>query len=176
MSRERRRIIAVAASLTLASFMLAGCAGPFNIMQRTIYHDDDRIAQGFDTYTVVNRTGSAFDKIHVGEFTGLKTWLRLSAPEGGGTCRIDYETIVSAGDFKIVFVEDGASVDLICEGTESGSRTFSLEQGDYALKAVGAHARADISIELHATEGITAIEPGDGLDEDRPFELQPLED
>ena len=40
-------------------------------MQESIYCDDARIAQGFDTYTVANRTGSLFDR-KIGGLTGLE--------------------------------------------------------------------------------------------------------
>ena len=58
MTRKRGMATAFAA----ACLVLAGCAGPLNLMQESIYCDDARIAQGFDTYTVANRTGSLFDR------------------------------------------------------------------------------------------------------------------
>ncbi|OUO87613.1 hypothetical protein B5F40_13495 [Gordonibacter sp. An230] len=110
----------------------------------------------------------------MGEFSGLETWLRLSIPEKGGTFRIDYDVDVSAGDFKIVLV-DGEDVDVVCEGTAVGSRIFTLDPGDYALKAVGVHANVDIELELQASEDIDAVEPDGPLGDDKPAKLQPLE-
>lgn len=164
---------ATAIAPALPCLLLAGCAGPINLMQQSIYHDDTRIARGFDTYTVANRNGSLPDR-HLGEFSGLETWLRLSIPEKGGTFRIDYDVDVSAGDFKIVLV-DGEDVDVVCEGTAVGSRIFTLDPGDYALKAVGVHANVDIELELQASEDIDAVEPDGPLGDDKPAKLQPLE-
>ena len=170
-----KRIMATATAMALAlACLLAGCAGPINLMQQSIYHDDARIARGFDTYTVANRNGSLSDR-HLGEFSGLETWLRLSIPEEGGTFRIDYDVDVSAGDFKIVFV-DGEDVDVVCEGTAVGSRTFTLDPGDYALKAVGTHAGADIELELQASEDVTAGDPDGPLGDPRDVKLEQLED
>ena len=107
MTRKRGMATAFAA----ACLVLAGCAGPLNLMQESIYCDDARIAQGFDTYTVANRTGSLFDR-------------------------------------KI---------------------------GGYALKAVGAHASAEIAFELQASEGVTAVATGDAFDDDQAVDLEPIE-
>ena len=111
MTRKRGMATAFAA----ACLVLAGCAGPLNLMQESIYCDDARIAQGFDTYTVANRTGSLFDR-KIGGLTGLETWLRISVPNEGGEFRVDYDATVSDGDFKIVFVDE-KNVDTVCEGT-----------------------------------------------------------
>ena len=88
MTRKRGMATAFAA----ACLVLAGCAGPLNLMQESIYCDDARIAQGFDTYTVANRTGSLFDR-KIGGLTGLETWLRISVPNEGGEFRVDYDRI-----------------------------------------------------------------------------------
>lgn len=170
-----KRIMATFTAMALAlACLLAGCSGLASVEQKSIYHDDVRIAQGADTYTVVNSRGSIFDR-HIGEMTGLETWLRLSIPEEGGTFRIDYDVDVSAGDFKIVFV-DGEDVDVVCEGTAVGSRTFTLDPGDYALKAVGTHAGADIELELQASQGVTAVDPDGPLGDPRDVKLEQLED
>ena len=89
MTRKRGMATAFAA----ACLVLAGCAGPLNLMQESIYCDDARIAQGFDTYTVANRTGSLFDR-KIGGLTGLETWLRISVPNEGGEFRVDYDATV----------------------------------------------------------------------------------
>ena len=167
-----RRAFALSTALAL-SCLLTGCSGLASVEQKSIYHDDVRIAQGADTYTVVNSGGSIFDR-HIGDMTGLETWLRLSVPEGGGTFRVDYDVTVQAGDFKIVFV-DGKNVDVVCEGTAVGSRTFTLDPGDHALKAVGTRAGADIELELQASEGIDAVEPDGLLGEARDVELGGIE-
>lgn len=167
----RSRVFALPATLALCC-VLTGCSGLATAEQKAIYHDDARIAQGADTYSVVDSRGSIFDR-HLGELNGLETWLRLSAPEDGGKFRIDYDVDVSAGDFKIVFV-DGKNVDVVCEGSGVGSHTFSLDSGDYALKAVGTHAGADIELELQASEGVTAVDPDGPLGDPRDIELEPL--
>ena len=169
----RSRVFALPATLALCC-VLTGCSGLATAEQKSIYHDDARIARGFDTYSVVDSRGSLFDR-HLGELTGLETWLQLSVPEEGGTFRVDYDVTVQAGDFKIVFV-DGKNVDVVCEGTGVGSRTFTLEPGDYALKAVGTHAGADIELELQASEGVTAVDPDGPRGDPRDVELEPLED
>ncbi len=110
----RSRVFALPATLALCC-VLTGCSGLATAEQKSIYHDDARIARGFDTYSVVDSRGSLFDR-HLGELTGLETWLQLSVPEEGGTFRVDYDVTVQAGDFKIVFV-DGKNVDVVCEGT-----------------------------------------------------------
>ena len=137
MTRKRGMATAFAA----ACLVLAGCAGPLNLMQESIYCDDARIAQGFDTYTVANRTGSLFDR-KIGGLTGLETWLRISVPNEGGA---------------------------------RGSRVFTLDRGGYALKAVGAHASAEIAFELQASEGVTAVATGDAFDDDQAVDLEPIE-
>lgn len=169
MTRKRGMATAFAA----ACLVLAGCAGPLNLMQESIYCDDARIAQGFDTYTVAYRTGSLFDR-KIGGLTGLETWLRISVPNEGGEFRVDYDATVSDGDFKIVFVDE-KNVDTVCEGTARGSRVFTLDRGGYALKAVGAHASAEIAFELQASEGVTAVATGDAFDDDQAVDLEPIE-
>ncbi|MRX82727.1 hypothetical protein [Eggerthella guodeyinii] len=169
----KSRAFALPATLALCC-VLTGCSGLANIEQKSIYHDDPRIAQGSDTYSVVDSRGSLFDR-HLGELTGLETWLQLSVPEEGGAFRVDYDVTVQAGDFKIVFVDD-KNVDIVCEGSGVGSRTFTLEPGDYALKAVGTHAGADIELALQASEGVTAVDPDGPLGDPRDVEIEPLED
>ena len=159
MTRKRGMATAFAA----ACLVLAGCAGPLNLMQESIYCDDARIAQGFDTYTVANRTGSLFDR-KIGGLTGLETWLRISVPNEGGEFRVDYDVFV-----------DEKNVDTVCEGTARGSRVFTLDRGEYALKAVGAHASAEIAFELQASEGVTAVATGDAFDDDQAVDLEPIE-
>ena len=168
----RSRVFALPATLALCC-VLTGCSGLATAEQKSIYHDDARIARGFDTYSVVDSRGSLFDR-HLGELTGLETWLQLSVPEEGGTFRVDYDVTVQAGDFKIVFV-DGKNVDVVCEGTARGSRVFTLDRGEYALKAVGAHASAEIAFELQASEGVTAVATGDAFDDDQAVDLEPIE-
>lgn len=168
----RSRAFALPAALALCC-VLTGCSGLATAEQKSIYHDDARIAQGADTYSVVDSRGSLFNR-HIGELNGLETWLRLSVPEEGGAFRIDYDVTVSAGDFKLVFV-DGEDVDVVCEGTAHGSRTLALEPGDYVLKAVGTHAGADIELELQASEGIAAVEPDGLLGDPRDVDLEPFE-
>lgn len=172
----RGRIFALPATLALCC-ALTGCSGLASTEQKSVYHDDNRIARETDTYTALNLRGfhdDSADSLSVGELTGSITRLRLSVPEEGGEFRVDYDVAVRAGDFKIVFV-DGEHVDIVCEGSGSGSRTFTLHQGAYALKVVGKHAGAEIALDLEATEGITAKIPGDAFDDARTIELEPLE-
>ncbi|WP_101721540.1 hypothetical protein [Eggerthella timonensis] len=169
----RSRTFALPAALALCC-ALTGCSGLATAEQKSVYRDDARIAQGADTYSVVDSRGSIFDR-HLGELNGLETWLQLSIPEEGGAFRIDYDVDVSTGDFKLVFV-DGKNVDIVYEGTGVGSRTFTLEPGDYALKAVGTHAGADIELKLQASEGVAGVEPDGLLGDPRDVELEPLKD
>ncbi len=154
--------------------ILAGCSALATAEQKSIYHDDARIAQEVDTYSIVDSRGSLFDR-HLGELNGLETRLWLSVPEGGGAFWLDYDATVRAGSFKIVLV-NGENVDVVCEGTDVGSRTFTLEPGDYALKAVGTHASVDIELNLRASEGVAAANPDGPLGDPRNVELEPLED
>lgn len=138
-------------------YTLASCSDLATAEQKSIYHDDARIAQEVDTYSIVDSRGSLFDR-HLDELNGLETWLWLSVPEGGGAFRLDYDATVRASSFKIVLVND-ENVDVVCEGTDVGSRTFMLELGDYALQAVGTHASVDIELDLRASEDAAASTP-----------------
>lgn len=161
----------VIAALCLA---LAGCGGLANSTQAAAYPDDKLIAQRGDTYTAVQWTGNPPDEMSVGEFTGTRAWLRLSVPEGGGELAIDYDQAVTAGDFKTVLAKYDERVEVVCEGTDAGARTFALEPGDYAVKAVGLKAAARLATQIRASEGVTAMLPGDALDGDEPVTLEPL--
>ena len=107
MTRKRGMATAFAA----ACLVLAGCAGPLNLMQESIYCDDARIAQGFDTYTVANRTGSLFDR-KIGGLTGLETWLRISVPNEGGEFRVDYDATVQSRAKLVDDIESYAESDV----------------------------------------------------------------
>ena len=141
-----KKMLALPATLALCC-TLTGCSGLASAEQNAVYDDDARIAQEGGTYTAVE----------------------------SGKLRIDYDLAVTAGNCKLVLVENARDVDVVCEGTEQGSRTFDLSQGDYALKIVGSHAGADLSLKLAASEGIEAEVPGDGFDKPRAVELEPFE-
>lgn len=168
----------VALSLPIAlCFALSGCAGLSNAAQDSVYGNDGLIAQEADTYSASDWRGSLPDKLHFGQLTGSASLLRLSVPEGGGDLSIDYDASVATGKFKLALVNSKlATVELVCEGAETGSRTFNLDEGEYALKAVGKHAGADLTVQLQASETITAVVPDGVFDESSPLELDPLKD
>ena len=170
-----KKMLALPATLALCC-TLTGCSGLASAEQNAVYDDDARIAQEGGTYTAVNLRGS-FDSptLSIGELTGSYPYLLLTTPSESGKLRIDYDLALTAGNCKLVLVENARDVDVVCEGTEQGSRTFDLSQGDYALKIVGSHAGADLSLKLAASEGIEAEVPGDGFDKPRAVELEPFE-
>lgn len=168
---KKRLVIPVLAALCLA---LTGCGGLANSVQAAAYPDDKLIAQEGDTYTAVQWRGEPPDNMSIDEFTGTRAWLRLSVPEGGGELVVDYDQTVTAGDFKTVLVKYDERVEVVCEGTDSGTRTFALEPGDYAVKAVGLKAAAHLATQIKASDGVTAVLPGDAFDGDKPLSLRPL--
>lgn len=172
MKRTRPLVAAlVLASLCLA---LAGCAGSADT-KKAAFPDDKLIAQKGDTYTAAVWHGSLPGEVVMDGFTGTATLLGVTVPEGGGELAVDYDQDVSAGDFKTVLVRYGETVEPVCEGTDGGQRTFALQAGDYAVKAVGLEASCCFSMEIGATGGVEAFVPGDAFDPAEPVALEPLE-
>lgn len=169
-----KKLVAISLPIALC-FALSGCTGLSSAAQNSVYDNDALIAQEADTYSAVDWRGTLPDKLHFGELTGSASLLRLSVPEGGGDFSIDYDATVTAGDFKLVLANANAgSVELVCEGTGTGSRTFSLDKGEYTLKAVGKRAGADLTLQLRASDAIAAVVPDGVFDENTPLELDLL--
>lgn len=167
----KRRLIPVFVVLSLA---LTGCANLAGSTQGATYPDDKAIARKGDVYTTMLWGGSLPDEIDMKGFTGTAALLELSVPECGGELAVDCDQAVSAGDFKTVLVRYGENADLICEGTGGAARSFSLEPGDYAIKAVGLDAAVHLAFQIRATDGVAAVVPGDAFDGDEPVVLEPL--
>ena len=154
-----RKKLYVFLALIIMCLVLAGCHN-LSSTQSAIYHDNNFLYGRADSYSSAKWSGNIPDKISMSSLTGAASLLFFSVPEDGGKFIIDYDMAVSSGDCKIVLVEYGKTVDIICEGTGDGNQAFSLEQGDYAIKVVGINADVDIITQIQATETITAKVPG----------------
>lgn len=160
--------------LVVVCFALVGCSSSASSAQVAAYPDDKLVAQQGDTYSAQLWGGSLPDEVNFGGFTGTASLLHLAIPEGGGELFINCDQTVTAGDFKTVLVKYGESVELICEGSSNKEQSFTLEAGDYAIKAVGLDASSHLIAQIKASEDIEADIPGDAFDSSTPVTLEPL--
>lgn len=137
-------------SLLVLAIALSGCSGAGQDKQ-AIYDDDAKIAAEGDSYTFTNRVGSADEETKIDlaydGFSGSNSIWTVEFAEFG-TLTVEYESIVSAGDFKVVLVGPETQVLKIFEGTELSAKTADLAAGKYTLKLVGRGASGTIKLNL----------------------------
>ncbi len=143
--------------LLLAAAALSACGSPKVDMQ-AIYTDDAKIAAQGDSYTYQNRLGSVdtadqLDLEYQG-FSGSDTIWSLEV-NADSPLEVTCDSRVSSGDFKAVLVTPEKTVEVICEGTQAGEKTFDLKAGSYALKLVGRQASGEVKIALNPGGAVT---------------------
>lgn len=145
-----RKICLATALLALLTVSLSGCSGAGQD-KLAIYDDDAKIAAEGDSYTFKNRVGSADEETKIDlaydGFSGSNSIWTVEFAEFG-TLTLEYESIVSAGDFKVVLVGPKEQVNTLFEGTQLSAKTADLEAGKYTVKLVGREANGTIKLSL----------------------------
>jgi len=129
--------------------VLTGCAAGQD--KQKLFDDDAAIVQDGDSYTFVNRTGSTdSDEALVLAYTGFSGVQTIWTMEASGTSKVDFEfdSMVDAGDFKVVLVTPDKEVVTLLSGTKQGAATQELTPGKYAVKLVGRNAGGQLSLSL----------------------------
>lgn len=117
---------------------------------------DSHSYRGYGENTAKDRFGLKFSG-----FYGCDTIWLINAAQPG-QIRVDYDSNIENGRFKVILVSPEHEVAIIAEASKKGSAPLKLKQGEYRLKIVGDNARGTIKASIKAVPGITAE-----LDEDQ---------
>ena len=111
---------------------------------------DSHSYRGYDQNTLKNGFTLKFSG-----FYGCDTIWLIDAAQPG-QIRVDYDSNIESGRFKVILVSPEHEVAVIAESSKKGSAPLHLKQGEYRLKIVGDNARGNIKASIKAAPGITA--------------------
>lgn len=124
--------------------------------QSSIFYDESKIVREADSYTyrskIGNGRGNEYD-IKFASFSGMETIYRIES-DGENDVIVAFEAIVQEGEFKVVLITPDDEVINIVNGTDEGNQTIKIKEGVSRIKLVGKKARGNISIKIHAEDGV----------------------
>ena len=124
--------------------------------QSSIFHDESKIVREADSYTYGSRTsnsrGNEYD-IKFASFSGMETIYRIES-DGENDVIVAFEAIVQEGEFKVVLITPDDEVINIVNGTDEGNQTIKIKEGVSRIKLVGKKAKGEVSIKIHAEDGV----------------------
>lgn len=124
--------------------------------QNSIFHDKSKIVREADSYTYGSRTsnsrGNEYD-IKFASFSGMETIYRIKSDRENDVI-VDFEAIVEDGEFKVVLITPDDEIINIVNGTDEGNETIKIKEGVSHIKLAGKKAKGNISIKIHAEDGI----------------------
>lgn len=135
-----------------------GCRGTEH--QKSIYYDDKKVASEGDSYTFLVRNGAVQDNktsIKFSSFTGMETIYIIEAASNS-KLKIDFNSKVLKGKFKVVFIDTNNKITKILEGTQEGSMELDLLKGRSRIKLVGKDTSGEVRIVLYPSNNIDIIE------------------
>lgn len=141
--------------LSFVIILILGCEG--TSYQKSIYNDDDKIVKQGDSYTFGVRNGNTINNtanIKFSSFTGTDTLFTIDA-KTNTTIKIDYDSKVSSGDFKIVIINPNDKIIKVIEGTQRGSVDVEILKGKNRIKIVGKGAKGTINLKINASEEVS---------------------
>ncbi|WP_062197064.1 hypothetical protein [Massilibacterium senegalense] len=127
--------------------MMMGVIGCSDITekQKSIYNNDEKIIQQADSYTYTKRISTTRNnetKMRFQSFAGMETIYR---EKDAKSVIFEYDVTIQKGDFKIVLVTPEKKVVTLVEGSEKGSETIKLKNGENKIKIVGKDAKGTIN-------------------------------
>lgn len=124
--------------------------------QNSIFHDKSKIVREGDSYTykskIGNGRGDEYD-IKFTSFSGMETIYMIES-DGENDVIVAFEAIVKDGEFKVVLITPDDEIINIVNGTDEGNKTIKIKEGVNRIKLVGKKAKGDISIKIHAEDGV----------------------
>lgn len=149
-------------SLILLIFFISGCNMSYNrnAVYSNIYNDNDKIAQTSEDhiYTTASATKNS-DKdlsLKYSGFLGVDAIWGINSKEDG-EITLDYDSKVDSGDFKVVLVNPKKEIENILVGTDSGSKTLKLSNGEYVLKIVGNNANGNVKLKISQSKNAEIV-------------------
>lgn len=139
----------------LVIFNVRGCSN-FSSYQREIFDDNNKIISQSDSYSFRNRVGRTLgneSNIEFSFFTGMETIWKINASEKEDI-RIEYNSSISEGDFKIVLITPENEVINIISQSGEGNKIIQLNKGSSRFKIIGRDAKGEIEIKIEGGENI----------------------
>lgn len=160
MVRSKNNYIILLISILILLFT-AGCKG--TAYQRRLYDDDKKIVSDGDSYTYGLRSGMTDNNkttIKFGRFTGMETIYYVEA-KNNSKIKIDFNTKIKNGNFKVVFIDTNNNITKILEGTLQGSVDLDVLKGTGRIKFVGRDAAGEISLKIYPADDVEIIKKKD---------------
>ena len=117
-----------------------------HLKQNDLYNDNEYIANTEDRYSTQNFVVTEIDdnqwEFSIGSLSGIKTTTSFSL-DNDSQISLSASCCVSNGTFKLVLVdvENSEVLAILCDNSNGNSHNnFELNQGKYAIKAVGKKA------------------------------------
>lgn len=129
--------------------LLTGCIST-DSYQRSIYSDNTKILKQGDSYTFSNRVGKADGNtlsLDFKGFYGKQTIWEISAEE---TCSVKLEinTKINKGKFKICLIDSDNNVSIISEGTREETIHLDILSGKNHIVIVGSNSKGKTNINI----------------------------
>ena len=143
-----KKIILSILLLLTCSLIFTACNGFPSEMQKSMYDDDEAIAQEGDSYFFLNYS----ENKNIGDemslefrgFTGTRTiWDTTSDKDE--TVIIQHEANISKGKYKLVLIREDRAIDEV-EIVDNVEQTYDLKHGRNRLKIVGLKTNGSISV------------------------------
>ncbi len=149
----------IISAFVLSAFLLfTGCfsSGAFKVNEN-IYNDDVAIASINDTCIMGSssstRIGNEFT-LDYDSFNGTRTIFYLHS-KGAGALEIEYAASMKKGQFKLVLVSPEGLVTTVFEGSDEGTKTIDLSDGNNRIKLVGYGASGKFQFTLKITDNVS---------------------
>lgn len=149
-------------SLILLMVFINGCNTSYNrnAVYNNIYNDNDKIAQLSEDhiYTTASTTKDS-DKdlsLKYSGFLGVDAIWSINSKEDG-EITLDYDSKVDSGDFKVVLVNPKKEIENILVGTDNGSKTLKLSNGESMLKIVGNNANGNVKLTISQSKNAEIV-------------------
>lgn len=150
------RVESVKKGIVIISILLGVCIIMFFFKNgqgnySKIYRDESILKKSADQYSFEYRKGGFTEEgINLEcKFSGVNTLCDLEVEEKQEV-KIAYSTNIKNGKFKVILVDkDGIS--LITEESDTGTKTFILPEGKYAIKMVGDEAEVSLQLSIESS-------------------------
>lgn len=134
--------------IIMLTWSLFGCS--IDKEKADIYDNNKSILQEGDKYSFYHRDGEADEKhidIKYNSFYGVQT-LWVIQIEQESEIKIDYNSLVKSGNFKVVLVTPEQEITTIAEQSSKGAFIVAAPKGKYRVKIVGKNAIGNIQVDL----------------------------
>lgn len=153
--------LALIALATLVAVVITGCSPVTNHhrivdYQKNVFDDENKIVVQGDSYTYSTKKGKCIGNeadLKFASFSGMDTIFKITS-DGQNDVVINFEAVITKGDFKVVLITPDDEVINILHGTKKGSETIALKEGTSRIKLVGKNANGKIRIKIVSEENV----------------------